>query len=492
MLCIVIKGPSLEEAYQQLVKAKSLADIVELRLDLFSSLDLETLKECRSSVALPMIFTLRSREQGGGYAGSEKERLADLFRLSELHPEYLDIEASVPPSEVQKIAQHSPNTKIILSYHDFEGLPSNLEELYQSMARTPARWYKIAVTASSAVDAMRFLCWANQCGHHPIAMVMGPHGNVSRILGPVIGSPLTYASLESHLQTAPGQLSAETLVKQYRFRSLHPGSSIYGLIGDPVDKSLSRVTHNALCTAMGLDAVYVQIQVKPDEVPSLLALAKQLPFRGLSVTMPLKEVIVPYVDVLDEHARAIRAVNTLLFDGGTITGANTDGQGALDAIERHVAVEGKRMVIIGAGGAAKAIAYEARRRGVSVTLVGRNADKTKESARLLHVCAKRLDQMGECVKEGYDILVNATPSEQPIAQRDMLPGTCVMDICSVPMMTPFLRSAVQKGCHPVYGYEMFVEQAVGQWVMWFPHLSPSECRAILEKKAQEELSNPRV
>ena len=201
-----------------------------------------------------------------------------------------------------------------------------------------------------------------------IAISMGTHGQISRILAPIFRNPITYASLAEELQSAPGQLSAELLLNRYHYASLRPHTSLYGLIGDPIDKSISDATHNALFHHLGLNAVYVKMVVKAEELPEFFHFAKQLPFKGLSVTMPLKESVLPHLDHIDSKARNIRAVNTLVFDEGMISGFNTDGIGALNAIEQVKPVKNQRVVLLGAGGSAKAIADEAHQPGAQLTL----------------------------------------------------------------------------------------------------------------------------
>lgn len=484
MICVVIKGPTFQDAHQQITNALDYADLVELRLDCFISLDLNALKRLRSHFSIPMIFTLRSQKQGGSYSQSEDHRLTDIRSIASLKPEFLDLENHVSLNFIEEISSHHPDIKLILSYHNFEETPENLEEIYHEMQNIPVFYYKIAVASKNCIDALRFLCWAKKKESNLIAISLGPHGQVSRILGPVNGSPITYTSLDDDQKSAPGQLSAITLIDRFRYRSLTPRTALYGLIGDPVDHSISDETHNALMGAACLDALYVKIQVKPSEISEFLQLAKTLRFRGLSVTMPLKEHILPFLDHIDCHARDIGAVNTLVFRDDKIHGFNTDSIGALNAIEREFLVKGKRIVIIGAGGAAKAIAYEALQRGGLVTIINRDAKKAIQIAQSLHCIGKGLDHMASCAEQGYDILINCTPAPMPIACEYILPQAIVMDIKTKPKETAFLMHAREKGCRIIHGYQMFVEQALGQYDHWFEdRFSISDYRKVLEKKA---------
>jgi len=483
MICIVIKGPTVEEAYQQISKALRYADLVELRLDYFTLLDLAALKILRSYFSIPMIFALRSQRQGGSYRQSEEYRLADIRRLVALKPEYLDLETHVSPRFIQDISSQFPEIKLILSYHHFAETPLDLEGIYQEMQKIPAFFYKIAVMAKKSLDALRLVCWAKKSHGPIIAISMGPHGEVSRILGPVMGCPITYAALEEDEESACGQLSAEILIERYHHHLLNPRTAIYGLIGDPVCQSISDETHNALIAAYGLNAVYVKMQVNPTQLSAFLPFAKQLPFHGLSVTMPLKEHVLPFLDDIDPEALHIGAVNTLLFDKGHIFGFNTDGMGALNAIERENEVKGKRIVIIGAGGASRAIAYEAQRRGGLITILNRDVKKALRIAQRLHCLGQGLDEMLTCSQAGYDILINCTSVPLPIAVDHILPKAIVMDLVTKPKETAFLKQAMDKGCQVIYGEQMFIEQALGQFDLWFKKgFDMQESRRILEKK----------
>lgn len=403
MICVCIKDLS------QLSKCE-FADLIELRLDLLSSWD------CLES-PLPILMT----------PASEK--------AAALKPDYLDVDMKVFPT-------YPIHSKIILSFHDFNQIPEDLDGLFAEMKKRPAHYYKIAVTPKTTTEALNFLLWARSLNERIIAVGMGPYGQITRILGPVIGTPITYAALEEGQEVAPGQLPAKVLLERYHHRALNSETQIFGLIGDPVEQSISDVTHNRYMEEMGWNAVYVKMQVTAQELPEFLEAAKQLPFKGISVTMPLKEAILPYLDYIDPEAEAIGAVNTLLFEDGKILGFNTDGKGACDAIGN---LDGKQVVVLGTGGAAKAIAYEAKKRGAHVTIVQRREFPNFEYS--------------------YDILINCTPV-MPISPKSILPGTIVMDIKTRPKDTPLLQCALEKGCTVIYGEEMFLRQAAFQFEIW--------------------------
>lgn len=538
MLCVVINGPTLQEAHQQISRAQEYADLVELRLDYFLILDFTAIKSLKDSFAIPMIFTLRSILHGGHYRGSEEMRLAEIRRLADLNPEYLDLENHIPPSFIDEISSRHPEIKLILSYHNFHETPADLTNLLREMQKTPAFFYKIAVTAVTSIDALRLISWAKNCDGRVIAISMGPYGQISRIIAPVMGIPITYAALNDDHLTAPGQLTAKTLIQQYHHRSLNTQSAVYGLIGDPVSQSISDETHNHLIKKIGLNlktaiqddevtqdmgidhsqtmkathigsdysskdcdnlpsstavsrlnAVYVKMEVKVEELSEFFRWIENLPFKGLSVTMPLKEAVIPFLDLIEPQASIIGAVNTLIFENETIAGFNTDGIGALNAIEHVLSVKGKEIILLGAGGAAKAIAYEAHQRGGIITILNRDLEKAKKIADKIPCQAKKLDHMDICAKNGYDILINCTPLPMPIESKYVISKSLVMDIKTKPKETAFLKCSLEKMCPVVYGYQMFVEQAVCQFKLWLgDDVIENDVREILNQQADRVLN----
>lgn len=483
MLCIVITGPSYEQAFAQIETVLSYAKLVELRLDLFEKIDLKVLQELRSRFSIPMIFTLRKSFL------SEKKRRELLFSLASLQPDYLDLESSLPRRFIEKITIHFPHVKIILSYHSTIGKIHPLEQIYQKMKKIKAHFYKIALTTPTTPECLRFLCWAREKKENIIAVSLGPYGQLSRIIAPMIGNSFTYACIEAPFEKSLNQLPGKILLDRYRIDSQTEKTALYGLIGKPVELSISDRTHNALFKKSGLDALYVKMEVDSDELALFFERALQLPFAGFSVTMPLKEAVMPFLNSIDREAEQIGAVNTIVIKKGKLIGYNTDGLGALDAIEKKEKVKDRKMVIIGAGGAARAIAYEGKRRGALVTIVNRDKDKAVGLAKRFGLAAAYgLEQFSDCVKQRYDILVNATPMAMPFPSVDILPNAIVMDIKTIPQVSLFLKTALDKGCRIVYGYEMFIAQAVGQYALWFDQKEGlTEKFQILEECAIKEL-----
>jgi 3-dehydroquinate dehydratase/shikimate dehydrogenase len=486
-ICVVIKGPSYEEAYHQISKTSAVADIVELRLDYFNNWNLLALKNLKNSFSIPMIFTLRDHSQGGRYCRDENSRLQLIRQCAELEPEYLDIEYHVDPDFIKNISQEHPKIKLIVSYHNFTTTPDDLDALYDSLKISPASLYKIAVTAENTLQALELLLWTKKnSDKNLITISMGSYGQVTRILGPIFGNKFTYACLDESEATAPGQLTTYELRDRFHYYSLNPSTSIYGLIGDPVDQSLSHISHNALFQSCSIDAIYVKMQVHPHEVEDFLKLARQISFKGISVTMPLKEVVMKYLDIIDSQAKAIGAVNTLHFENGEIHGYNTDSLGAVNALEKMFPVKDKSILILGAGGAAKAIAYEASKRGARLTIANRDIHKAQALAKNLNCKAVALEMIDHKIQ--YDALINCTPLTQPINPEYLDNVKVLMDIKTKAINTPFIQQAKERKCKIVYGYKMFIEQAIGQYSLWLKEKIPVEkARQVLESSVRANL-----
>lgn len=485
MLCTVIKGSSFSEVDTQLNIALKQAHLVELRLDYFKCRNLQYLKQLRKRFPIPMIFTLRSKKEGGHYAHSERDRLQEIFQLLKLKPEFFDLESILSPSFLEQIAFSRTHTKWILSYHHNSYSLINLEECYSSLQKIPADFYKIAVRGTSTLDALKLILWAKEKPKNLICISMGVDGYITRILTPFLQNFLNYAFIKKSSKTALGQLSLKECQEIYHYKKLDSHTLLYGLIGDPVSQSISHITHNHLLEVMGINALYLKMKVKKQELSSFLSLAKELPLQGLSITMPLKEVVLEYLDQIDHTTAKIGAVNTLVSQNNQLIGFNTDGIGALNVIEQYLKVAGKSILIIGAGGAAKAIAYEASQRGAIITILNRDIKKAQLLGTLLNAEFGALDNHQKYLKKGYDILINTTPHPLPIDPEFLCPNTFVMDIKSNPPVTPLLKAALKKNCRIIYGYQMFIEQAIYQFVLWNQaQFSLESMRNILKAKAE--------
>ncbi len=474
-LCIVITGPSLEEALQQTAQASSLADIVEFRLDLFQFSQLNHLTQLRQSSSLPVIFTLRRVKDGGKYSESEEKRIAVIKKLLPLTPDYLDLECDVSSVFFDEMTNAAPNIQIICSLHDFNASCKDLESIFQKMQKRSANLYKIVTSAKNPLDALHMLAFIKKTalkGECLAGMCVGEHGQLTRVLGPICGSALTYAALDDASRTMTGQLSAQTLLQTYHYRKLNASTRLYGLIGDPVEQSPSHDTHNAAIRQLDLNAVYVKVKTADCDLAETLTLLRKLGFCGLSVTMPLKETILKHCTAQNQ---AIGAVNTLLFESesGDVIGCNTDGSGALEAIQQKIDVRGKKIILLGAGGVAQAIAYELHHHKAELVILNRCPLKAERLAIRYGGVGGHLENFSFFAQQGYDLLINCTPvgmssnQNAPIDTEYLVPDRLVMETIIHPRETFLVAEAKKRGCPIIYGYELFHHQAARQFSVWF-------------------------
>lgn len=458
MLTAVIKGPSIQEAEAQIDKASPYANAYEFRLDFFSHRDLSEIKKLKERAKGKVIFTLRGNGQ------KEEERLQEIEKLAALNPDFFDIESDVPLSFFKKIRNSFPEVQIIVSHHDFEKTPVDLMALLKEMEKPFFAIYKIACLANSASDLLRMLSFIKEASQtiKIIGISMGEYGEPSRVLGKVLGNFLSYGSIEKENEVLH-QLTLEELTKIYHFQDLNADTLMFSLLGDPVEQSKGHLFYNRIFREGKRNAVYVKCKAKKEEVQEFF---KDSLFQGFAITMPLKEAVMPYIQI-DPSAQKIGAVNTVAKRSGKFVGFNTDAPGALDAIEEETFVRGRKMVVLGTGGAAKAIAYEAKMRGAEVWIAGRSLKKADAMAKYLGCKSVSLSNLPP-----YDILVNATSagmkdSLMPIEEKEIQEGTVVMDVVYSPQFTPLLQAAQKKGCISVFGYSMFENQALFQEKLWF-------------------------
>ena len=424
---------------------------IELRIDLFRSIQMDEIKHFLQTSSCPVMITVRNKLH---------ERDALIEALLALRPPFFDLEYDMDQAFILKMMARYPDTKFILSSHHFDKIPDDLEEIYQRMQSYAPFCCKIAVMVHSTNEALRMLLFAKT--YPKTTMIcMGEKGAFARVLGPVFGNLIDYAKMDGGEETGLGQLSATELIDAYSYFSLNRQTAIYGLIGDPVRQSLGHIYHNHVFRNEKLNAVYIKMNVKSEELVDFFSLAKAIGIRGLSVTSPLKEKVLPFIDRMDFSAEQIQAVNTLLFKEGKMIGANTDGVGALDAIEKKCGVRGKKIVLLGAGGACRAIAFEGKARGADVMILNRTFARAEKMGKEMGCKAGSLDETPPC-----DILINGTSDLMPIDPEKMRGAAWVMDLAYFSKETPFLKEASSRGCQIIYGEEMFFNQAARQSAFW--------------------------
>jgi 3-dehydroquinate dehydratase/shikimate dehydrogenase len=312
-----------------------------------------------------------------------------------------------------------------------------------------------------------------------VGICMGDIGVPTRILAGRCGAPFTFATFNDDRVLAPGQIGWRQMREMYRYESITPATRIYGVVADPVAHSLSPVVHNAALAAAGIDAVYLPFRVPAEQIDEFLAGAARWPLAGLSVTIPHKEAVLRHAVHVDDLVRSIGAANTLSFAADGITAANTDAIAAVESLA--AALQGddpakqqglglKTAIVLGAGGAARAVAFGLKKQGVEVTVTSRTADRAKKIA--AEVGCKAVEWTARH-RMPYDCIVNATPvgmhpnvDETPYEKDHLRPYMIVFDTVYNPENTLLVKEARAAGCRTITGVEMFVRQAAIQFRIW--------------------------
>jgi 3-dehydroquinate dehydratase / shikimate dehydrogenase len=457
-LCVVAFGETLADLRHQRDAAVD-ADLVELRLDALDDIDVDGALAGRRT---PVVVTCRAPWEGGRFRGSEEERHRILSRALTLGAEYVDIEWKAGFTDLLG-PQTAP--RVVLSYHDFDGVPADLTAIAQAMHATGVGIVKLATMARRLTDNIRVLESARDlaAAGQAIFIAMGDYGEVSRICAVKFGSPWTYAGSVPGI----GQLSPKRLRDEYRLAQVTRSTAIYGIVGLPVSHSVSPAMHNAAFRATGIDAVYVPLPAM--DADDFVTFAHGMKISGASVTIPYKVELAQIVHDVDPVARRVGAINTIRVREDRWEGMNSDVAGFLRPLrDRGIALEGARATVLGAGGAARAVVTGLSRSGAAVTV---SARQTPQALAL----ADRLE-----IKPGvfppppgsWDLLVNCTPVgmhpgvEASPLEASALTGRTVYDLVYNPAETRLLREAAQAGCTTIGGLDMLVAQAQDQFEWW--------------------------
>lgn len=473
MIVTVIQCHDYHIAAQHIRQIHAMTDGIELRMDYANTLNLDAIAALRHEFHIPMIFTLRKQSQGGFYQQDETQREQDILALCEINPDYIDLEYDVSRDFVEGLALRYPHIKLICSYHHFSETPADLMTILHSMQHPCFYAYKLAMKTNNTLDALRLMQFVNtNHTHYRLTGIgMGEAGQSTRILSPVLGNAMHYVSMDESQTTAPGQLTLNELLTTYSFRALNGESKIYALLGDPVSSSAGHILHNQNFVLTQTNAVYIKLRVTPEELPEVMRKCRTLPFTGFSITMPLKETIIPLLDDIEPSSQLIKAINSVVLEQGKWIGFNTDGVGAIQAITDRIDIAGQTVVILGAGGTARAIAYEALQHKANVIILNRTVARAATLAEELGCNSGDLTGLRRLK---YTVVINTLPahvyaekSSTDWLQPDAFPSNCIaMDIVYNPIHTPFLNVAKLANCTCILGYEMYINQAIMQVMRW--------------------------
>jgi 3-dehydroquinate dehydratase / shikimate dehydrogenase len=491
-ICGVVACATAREMKRQIRLALRETPTVELRLDWLQS-DLERrqlltwLSRNRPRKAT-FLATCRRTVGGGLFRGDARAELDWLRRAHEAGCAWGDLEVETLASLGGKLPLGERLPHILLSEHDFRQTPTKFRKLGNGKFAA----IKIAVQPRRIGDSVRVLRLARKT-KNCVAVPMGEIGLPARILALREGSALAYAPVSQ--ATAPGQVSLLELKHLYRAHLLSRGSQVFGVIGDPIAHSLSPLLHNTGFIARRIDAVYLPFLVK--DLRDFLKAVPELGIRGFSVTLPHKQKILKHLNECDALAAEIGAVNTVCVrKNGSLYGCNTDYAGVLRSLERKLHLGGSRVLILGAGGSARAAAFALARAGAVVGICARRESTARELARAVggEVIPRRALR-----SEYFDAVLNATPigmypreRVSPLQRRE-LHCRIVMDLIYRPERTQFLTLAGRMGIATVSGVEMFLAQGAAQWEMWMKRRAPEAamCRAVLAALRAESAADHR-
>jgi len=471
-VCVAVTGA---DAADMVDKAEALVrdnTFLEFRLDYLA----------RPALALPRIrkftdyhphvvaiATCRRAANGGRFRGSLKAQLEVLAKAAAAGCQLIDLELqSAQRSKPEQVQRLRAGAALILSYHDFRAT-RKLEETLEKMGTIPADFYKIVSTATTLYDnvvMMKFLEKRSD-RHSLIGVCMGEQGIISRLLGVRAGSVFTFAAVTADERTAPGQVTAQDLRSTYRIEQVDAATRVYGVAGDPVAHSLSPAIMNAALRRENVNGVYLALHAKT--LKDLLACVRDIPIHGLSVTMPYKEAILKHLDNTDSHTSKIGACNTVVrAQDGKLYGFNTDTAGVVRPLEQRLALEQAKILVLGAGGAARAAVYGLKERGAEVYILNRSLGPAQKLARSARA---RLMKRADLKKMRFDVIINATPvgmgntRDTPLKENE-INTRYLFDMIYDPPETRLMKLARARGADIIPGIEMFVHQAARQFEIW--------------------------
>ncbi len=495
MICATIgrgRHSSLAEEWAEAAKAG--VDMVELRLDcLRREPDLKRILKDRPT---PLVLTIRRGVDGGLWRGNEDKRQQLMREAVALGVDYIDIELDVA-GKIRRFGK----TKRIVSYHNTKTTPVDIQDIQEQCEEFDPDVVKIATAATTLAEASRVLHLATAAKGPMIPIAMGEIGVFTRILGRKYGAPFTYAGFNPERVFAAGMIPYDVLERDYNYRQVDSKSDIHGVIGDPIEQSLSPAVHNAAFRALGLNKVMVPFLVPNGELAAFFRELMWLDLKGVSVTIPHKQDIVPMLQQCEGAVERAGACNTVLIqEAGRRVGYNTDYRAAMESLESAMGGEGteesasplldKHVLILGAGGVARSIAFGLARRGAHVTITNRHDDR---AARLAEEVGCRAVTWSARASTLADVLINTTPvGMYPNLDDTALPpaafgrsGIVVFDTIYHPENTMMLKLARERGCQTVSGVDMFVRQAAIQFKLYTGQDAPVE---LMREEVKRKLS----
>jgi 3-dehydroquinate dehydratase/shikimate dehydrogenase len=435
--------------------------LVEIRGDELSAGELGLVIR---TLGRPAVATVRRREDGGKFDGTERQRLSMLQSAFDAGARFVDVEWG---SALEDWARGPRASRVILSHHGGECEIAWLVELHRAMAATGAARLKIVPHARSVEEiraARELLRRTGGAGRRLSSFATGRYGALSRLLCPSWGSWATYASVSAGAETAEGQFTADDMLDVYDVLGLGPRTRLFVLVGERAFSSPSPAMHRTAYQAAGIDARYLPLELDGlSRLRETVGPEGPVPAAGLAVTIPFKEQVARECRLDDPVAQACGAVNTVRIDEDGWSGYNTDGSAALERVRGHLDPHGRGIAVVGAGGTACAVAAAFRDAGAIVSLFNRDVRRAERVGRRLGVAWYELDRLQSAA---WDVLVNATPvgrGGEELLAPCQLSGRVVLDAVYASHPTPLVDAARQRGLAVVDGLELLAAQARHQF-----------------------------
>jgi 3-dehydroquinate dehydratase/shikimate dehydrogenase len=492
-LCVAVQGATAAELFARAEAALKDAHFLELRLDALAK-PAAALPQLRKFLAahreVTAIGTCRRKENGGHFSGTLKAELEILLQAAQYGCQLVDLEVEsaehAARTQLGKFRDglRAAGTSLLISFHDFTRTRS-LEQAAHRIEAFHPDFVKVVSTARTLADNLAVLRLIESLSlqSQVVGIAMGEEGLISRVLGPRAGATFTFASSGEGVETAPGQATARTLLDLYRVEQLDQATRIFGVAGNPIGHSLSPLMHNTAFRRESVNAIMLPLKVKT--LDDLLTVTRELPLSGVAVTMPLKQEVLPHLANMDALTARIGACNTLRTGAdGKLYGFNTDVAGVIRPLERRMRIKGSRILVLGAGGAARAAVFGLVEQGAEVFITNRTHERATALARKAKAKALKHDQLA---KSRFDAIINTTPCGMagthhalPVKENE-LNTHLVFDMVYNPLVTPLLTLARARGLAIVSGLEMFAQQGARQFEIWTGKPAPeAEMQRVVE------------
>lgn len=451
----------MNEALKSLNHFTKSRELVEVRINNLKNLNLSRL------LSLPrpeIILTYQWKSNADNFNRSFEKYYTLLQNAVNHGVEYIDVEMSIWEKITKRFRLEKINIpELICSYHNYKKTPKNLHSIYEKMRRLNPDIIKIATKANNISDNRIIFDILNEAKDDKkkvIGICMGEYGEISRIIGGKFGSYLGYTHPEEKRETAPGQFSYDQMKYLFRTDRITRKTKIFGLIGNPVKYSKGIYYHNKIFSQNNIDAVYINILV--DNLSEFFSSIMEY-ISGISVTMPFKSEVVKYIDRIENGAKELKIINTILRKKGNLIGYNSDLYAIKNIFKKINVNKNVRIIILGTGNMSRTILFACHIFGAKPVIVSRNIKKSRELANNFNCDFSDYKNING---DYCDLLINTTPVGMgtkyrmpPISSSIFYKKPIVIDVIANPPHTKFIATAERFNCKTITGDKIFTLQA---------------------------------